>query len=110
MRALLINPFEKSVTEVDYSGDYKDIPTMIDCDLFTIASDGDNDIFVDDEGLFKPNQMFFWVRGMGQPLAGKGLVLSSDGEGETIGTTADVDAFYNRIRWFTAFELLGFAA
>lgn len=110
MRAILIDPFEKTVKEVEYSGDYHDIYTLIGCDLFTVASDGDNDIFLDDEGLFKREQSYFWLKGMGQPFAGKGLVLSSDEEGETIGTTADVDALFNRIKWYSAEDLLGAAA
>lgn len=113
MRAVLINPFDKSVTEVDYSGDYRDIYKLIDCQVFTVANDGDNDIFVDDEGLLKEDltkQRFFWVAGMEQPLAGKGLVLSCDADGETVATTTDVETISNRIRWYTAHELLGLAA
>lgn len=113
MKAILINPFEKSVAEVDYSGDYHDIYKLIDCDVFAVSSDGANDIFVDDEGLLKDDltkQAFFWVSGMEQPLAGKGLVLSSDAEGETIAATIDVETLTNRIRWYSAHELLGLAA
>ena len=86
MKAILIDPFTRSVSEVEYSGNYKDIYDLIDCDTFTLASidpDGDG-IFVDDEGLFKPEQAFFWHKGYPQPLAGKGLVLGCDEEGESI--------------------------
>lgn len=110
MRAVLINPFDKSVSEVEYSGDYKDIYTLIGCDLFTVASDDQIDIWLDDEGLYKPGQAFFWYQGMGQPFAGKGLILCRDNEGESIGTSIDIDEVTNKIRWYTAEELLGLAA
>lgn len=110
MRAILINPFDKSVSEVDYSGDYHDIYKLIDCQTFTVASDDQVDIWLDDEGLFKKEQAFFWYQGMGQPFAGKGLILGYDKDGESIATTADIDSVTNKIRWFTAQELLGLAA
>lgn len=77
MKAYLIDPFAKTITEVEYSGDYRDIYKHIDADLFTTAmfNEFDDTVFVDDEGLFKEGQEFFVVSGYPQPLAGKGLVL-----------------------------------
>ena len=37
MKAYLINPKKQEVTEVDYSGDYKDIYRLIDCSTFDIV-------------------------------------------------------------------------
>lgn len=91
VRAILIDPFEKTVTEVqhdadDYRGIYKLISheTMpVDC--FTVVRLDDVDsVFIDDEGLLKDPTHFFLWRGYPQPLAGKGLILGCDEEGETI--------------------------
>ena len=41
-------------------------------------------IYVDDEGLLKPLDWFFAVKGGHQPFAGCGLVLGSNAEGETV--------------------------
>lgn len=93
MKAILIDPFTQSITEVDYSGDYHDIYKLIDCDTFTVATinhrqDG---IFVDDEGLFKTEQAFFWHKGYPQPLAGKGLILGCDEDGESVEPTTTLE-------------------
>lgn len=83
--AYLIDPFERSVQEVNYWGDYKEIYKHIKCDLFTcVYLNTENDcVFVDDEGLWKDNQAFFRIEGYPEPLAGRGLVLGTDDEGES---------------------------
>jgi hypothetical protein len=85
-KAILIDPFKRTVSEVDWNGDYHHIYQLTDCDTFDVArinAKGDG-IFVDDEGLFKEEQAFFVYNGYGNPLAGKGLILGSDREGESV--------------------------
>ena len=51
MKAYLIDPEKQEVTEVEYSGDYKDIYKLIDCSTFEIVGitpKGDG-IYVDEE-------------------------------------------------------------
>ena len=97
MKAILINPFDETITEVEYSGDFKQIYKLIDCDYFTISRLCDSDdLFVDDEGLLKPNRYFTWS---GQPFAGKGLILGHDDEGESIATTYDLQEVVDRVEW-----------
>lgn len=109
MRAILIDPFAKQVTEVDYKGPYTNIykfltppPPYPAVDTFTVIQvDGVNSIYVDDEGLLKQYEgedkelhnmdVFFEWKGYEQPLAGKGLILGVDEEGETIVTTLTVE-------------------
>jgi hypothetical protein len=88
MKAYLINPFDQTIIEVEHSGDYKEIYDLIQnggspFDAVYFGSDRDS-IFVDDEGLFKEDQRFFKLEGYNQPLAGRGLVLGCDDEGETV--------------------------
>lgn len=109
MRAIHINPHNQTVSEVEYSGDYHDIYKLIDADLFTVVYTDIGDIFVDDEGLFKGDQAFFWLRGTPQPLAGHGLVLASDDEGETIGCTADLEYVRKNIVFGNPYELMALA-
>jgi hypothetical protein len=45
-------------------------------------------IFVDDNGLLNNPVRFFKYAGYEQPLAGKGLILGSDAEGDTIGASS----------------------
>ena len=91
MKAYLIDPFEKSITEVDYSGNYQDLSAICGYDTFAVATFNDegDGVFVDDEGLFKPDQKFFIIGSYPQPLAGRGLVLGVDGEGASVSPTVD---------------------
>lgn len=46
-------------------------------------------LFVDDEGLFKPQRWFFRLRGMDTPFAGNGVIVGPeryDHDGEYLGT------------------------
>lgn len=84
--AILIDPFTRTVTQVEWNGHYKQIAELIDCQLYDVARinrNGDG-IFVDDEGLLKGEQNFFVFDGYPNPLAGKGLLLGTDAEGNSI--------------------------
>lgn len=112
MKAYLIDPFTQSVTEVEYSGDYNEICTLIDCNLFNtvrINEFGDT-VFVDDEGLISGKyQEFFLVSGYPQPLAGKGLILGCNEEGESVEPSITLDQAKARIDWVPHDLLLKFA-
>ena len=104
MKAFLIDPFNHTITEVEYSGDYREISTLLQCSLFTTVTlneEGDT-LFVDDEGLYVDNQRFFTVEGYPQPLGGRGLVLGSDCEGESVApqkvTAADLRGLIGWVR------------
>jgi|TARA_R100000742_G_C4252814_1_gene70963 hypothetical protein len=101
MKTIIINPYDKTITEDSYSGDYKDIYNLIDCNVFTIVSiDKQNDLILDDNGLLHNNQMFFFVKGIDtQAFAGKSMILSHDGDGDARGTTLTVDAVEDLITW-----------
>jgi hypothetical protein len=98
----LIDPFAKTVTEVGYSGDFRQIYSLIECETFDVArvnKHGDS-IFIDDEGLIveKP-QAFFWFDGYPQPLAGKGLLLGSDSDGESVSPHVTLQEVKDRLLW-----------
>ena len=93
VKGILIDPFACTVTEVEH--DAESINNIYDLishetmpvDCFTCAyaralAPGDA-IFVDDEGPFKKPDRFFTYPGNPQPLAGKGLLLGSDIDGNT---------------------------
>jgi hypothetical protein len=56
-----------------------------------IQLDRINCIYVDDEGLLNNPRYFFNYKGYDQPLAGRGLVLGVDREGDTIGTNLTIE-------------------
>jgi len=95
MKAILIDPFDQCVSEVDFNGDYKEIHNLLNCTAFDcVRLDETNDMFVDDEGLLKnPNRYFKYRK---QVLAGMGLILAHDNEGESVGTTlSSAEVFEN---------------
>jgi len=115
MRAVLIDPFASTITEVDYDGDYKSIYGLISgpnhygdeiaVDTFDVVGGwgpkGRDDLYVDDNGLFQSGQVFFTLDGYHQPLAGRALVLSHDDEGESIASDLDLDWARARVKFWT---------
>jgi hypothetical protein len=102
MNAYLIDPVEKTVTQVDHSGDYKEIQKAIGCGLFTCAYPpgvGADVIYVDDEGLFVEGQSFFKFEGYPHPLAGKGLVLGTTGEGDSKSPDTALETIKAKVRF-----------
>lgn len=93
MRAYLIDPQAKRVTETEYNGDFKHIYDLTGCDTFDVVGFGDvgDGVYVDDEGLLKGPEFFFQITGCPSPLAGKGLVLGSDDDGNSIEPKITID-------------------
>jgi hypothetical protein len=101
MKAIKINPFDQSITEIDLpgGGDLSAIYGALShpeagievnmFDVFRIGGDVTDVIYIDDEGLFKSDQMFYRI-GM-QPLAGIGILVGTDKEGDTIEPSISLD-------------------
>jgi len=107
MKAFLIDPYLKEITEVNYSGEYTQIYTFIHADCFTTAvfnKHGDT-FFVDDEGLFKDNKHFFEHHGYGQPLAGYGLVLGTNTAGESVEPTTTLEELNKDLKWYSEYTV-----
>lgn len=100
MNAYLIDPFARTITQVEYSGDYKQIYDLIDADCYDCARinrEGDA-IFVDDEGLIREKaQSFFLHEDYPNPLAGKGLVLGCDAQGESVAPHTTLEELKSKI-------------
>ena len=89
MRAILIDPFERTVEEIDVpNSGGETIKAKIGAPYFDIARMGSTVIgFVDDQGLCRKGQRFwhFDHPGGGVLMAGRCLIMSVDEEGETVG-------------------------
>jgi hypothetical protein len=106
MKAILIDPFTKTITEVEHNGDYKQIYELIGCYCFTAVNldNKGNAVYVDDNGLIEDidNQQFFMIfnqDGVPAVLAGKGLILGCDAEGESVSTTISLEAARSIVAW-----------
>lgn len=111
MRAILIDPTTKTVTEVDHANDYRDIYRLIEATDFNVVSindPGNHCIYVDGESLLvdEPGPFFKW-HGYHQPIAGKGLILATDEEGNSIAATLSLEDVQTRVLW-PDIEFVGF--
>jgi hypothetical protein len=107
MKAYLIDPFAKTVTEYEYNGDYKSIYVFIDASTFDVARlDKGDGIYIDDNGLISgKHQEFFLVQGYPTPLAGKGLLLGCDNEGNSTSPHLTFDEFTSMVTFISNLEV-----
>ena len=120
MRAILIDPKAKQIMQIDYNGDYKTIyehlsfypnaegmthkPRAFDIVRIPVGNDG---IYVDDEGLYVPNEDKHWftyrynAHEMHQniPLVNRGLVIGCDENGDSVDCDSTVDSIKSQITW-----------
>ena len=93
MKAILIDVKTQEIKEVECDNNLQNIYDLIDCRLIDIVRIDDvNSIFVDDEGILKDNLYFeYSVSGRVFQLAGNGLVLGVDDEGNSISPTLTIE-------------------
>lgn len=110
MNAYLIDPFTQTITQVEHSGNYRQIYDLIDAEGFDLAriNEHGDAIYVDDEGLLHEKaQAFFHHKNYPQPLAGKGLVLGCDDEGESVAPTVTLADLERDITWVMPIRING---
>lgn len=100
--AYLINPETKTIEAVSIDASKEHLPQIyvhLGCTLITTAPvAGGDTVYVDDEGLIKgPVYQFFGLQGYPQPLAGRGLVMGSDGEGNDAAPALSLDEVKARL-------------
>jgi hypothetical protein len=102
MKAYLIDPAERSVREVETTGELDSLYELLGCDLVDAVRLDDCDVWIDDEGLFKPEPRFFSFTDPNvPPLAGRGLVLGVDDEGNCTEPKPSLDEIAKRVMFVT---------
>ena len=101
MRAIIINPEKKEVTEIQIGSDYKEIYKAISCDTFScpVTYDNNDCLYCDDEGLFKPQKGGIIMKNWYYPILGKILILGTNEDGESADAKTDIRFFENQITW-----------
>lgn len=103
MHALLIDPSNKQITVVELPDTGDKLPFIykhLQCDTFDAVTLPNGDaLFVDDEGLLKPLQHFFAVRGLPEPIAGRGLVVGTDDRGRSISPTTTLAELTENVKF-----------
>ena len=115
MRALLVDPFQREVHQLEIGEHIQEWHKWCDCDLFDHVCLGEHcgqiqDLWVDDEGLLRQPiyPMFKWENDLAMPisqggLAGYGLITASVGP-ETIATVMPTEYAEQRIMWEVNWE------
>ena len=110
MRAILIDPVDKSLTEITTPGVVtKDVRELLQCRLCeTVAVDGKNILLVDEEGLLKDDPGPFFTFGHHeQPIAGRGLVFGLTAHGDLTNVEMSIALAQAMVAWPDV-ELEGF--
>lgn len=103
IKVIKVNATAHTVTEVEIEDTLEAYYREIGCELITAAypkslTRGDC-IFVDDEGLLHEPKPFFMYTGYPQPLAGNGLIVGVDEDGNTVSPKITLPQARARI-WF----------
>lgn len=100
MKAFLIDPVARTVTPHNVES-WRDIAPALNCDLFdAVYLTPTTTVYVDDEGLYVPDQHFFMFVNGHQALAGRGLVLGVDPEtGDSIDCPLTLDQIESHLHW-----------
>lgn len=117
MKAYLIDPAHQTVTAVDFTGNLDSIYRLIDArpvtaiPLHKIDDEGEADcVYIDDEGLLRQfegedgtlhGHRDFFELANGHFIAGRGLVVGVDSEGEDIEPTSTLDEVRAIVRFHT---------
>ena len=113
MRVIVINPWNRTVTEAEHNGNYRDYYRLLSgetcdgcapakVDTFALAYIGDPDqhiMFVDDEGLFRDPQAYFMLGGQSAVFAGRGVIARSDGSEQEAGARVTLEQVRASVTW-----------
>lgn len=111
MRGILIDPFARTVTEIEVGDGIDSIYNLIQASLFDVVhlTQCGETIYVDDEGLSVSNQAFFCLDPIHTPLAGRALILGTDLDtGESRGSRLSLEAIRHHVQfldWHQALEM-----
>lgn len=95
MRGYLIDPYEQSTSLVEVKPGIHGIYDWVGASpVTTVELDDRHTLWLDDEGLYRTEPMFWHWRGASQPFVGKGLVLGFDAE---TGDSIDADAGFRPV-------------
>ena len=98
MKAIVINPFDETIEEAIYLGHYKEIYSFLECRTFDcVYLDNREVLYIDDEGLLVNETRYFTINN--RVLAGKGLILGSDKDGETADVGLTLQMVKDMVEW-----------
>jgi hypothetical protein len=95
IKAILIDSTAQEVREIEIENKLEAYYAAIGCNTIDAVYPGELEgrdvVYVDDNGLLDGPQHFFHLAGFPTPLAGNGLVIGTDDEGESVDAATPVD-------------------
>lgn len=102
--AFVIDPYAREIITIPRPKDNREIYAAGGYDIFScvyLEREANPDVlYIDDEGLFKKPLVFFCLTGFHQPLAGRGVVMGSDDEGDNTDPKITLAGLKKRIWWW----------
>lgn len=105
MRGILIDPQAFTLTEVQLEArkdELQQIYGLLRCHTFDcVGLDNSDTLYIDDNGIATGSPFHFIVSDYPQPFVGRGLILGTDKEHESISATTTLDELRTRITFMT---------
>lgn len=102
MRAYIINPAERTIVQTDIrkGESYQTIKAVVGSPFDAVrVSDAGDTLYIDDEGLLKPDLATFRLESYPYPLVGTALLIGSDDEGEDADATLEPQDVARLVIW-----------
>ena len=100
MKAFLILPAHQKIEEIFYKGGYKEINKLLDISTCTaVGLYPDEVAYIDDDGLFNDKHHYWIHKNFPTPLAGPGLFVGTDEEGNDIAPSTSIDQLRKDVKW-----------
>ncbi len=99
MRAIIINPEDRTITETEIEGSLKSLQQIVGGLIEPVYQglDDNHHCYVNEEGLLYGPQFFFMFTDGHQPLAGHGVILSTTDNGFEAPCTLSLDWVKERV-------------
>lgn len=107
MKAYLIDPKTKSVSEIDIQRGLTGLYEAIGCQYVELVYLGLDEAYVDEEGLLNDSAQevgMFMLPGMDYPVAGRGVIVAHDDEGNIAPPKRPLSQYRDRVRFNFSFS------
>ena len=113
MKVIIINPWDRSVSHAEHTGDFRDYyrlmsgPTLDGLpdaevgtfDIVGLGDTADHVMFVDDEGLFAEPQAYFGMGNCASTYAGRGVIAGRNDDGDNADCALSLAQVAASVRW-----------
>lgn len=113
MKAILINAFTRKISYVNVEqgdNELQSIYEHLECQMIEapLYLENSDIVFVDEEGLLKECNHFFYILGAQQPYAGSGLILGTMRNGDSTDAESELDEIKSRVKFLSLHQAINF--